>query len=85
MRLALLSDIHANREAFQAVMDDLADRQIDRLVFLGDIVGYGPDPGWCLDRVADLVAEGAICLRGNHDRQRLVHCVAFDVPPGKAR
>ncbi|MBH1974293.1 MAG: metallophosphoesterase family protein [Rhodobacteraceae bacterium] len=68
MRLALLSDIHANREAFQAVMDDLADRQIDRMVFLGDIVGYGPDPGWCLDRVADHVAQGAICLRGNHDR-----------------
>ena len=68
MRLALLSDIHANREAFQAVLADLADRQIDRLVFLGDIVGYGPDPGWCLDRVADLVEAGAICLRGNHDR-----------------
>jgi diadenosine tetraphosphatase ApaH/serine/threonine PP2A family protein phosphatase len=68
MRLALLSDIHANREAFEAVLADLAERQIDRMAFLGDVVGYGPDPGWCLDKVADLVEDGAICLRGNHDR-----------------
>jgi predicted phosphodiesterase len=75
MRLALLTDIHANREAFEAVLADIAQRQIDRLVFLGDIVGYGPDPGWCLDKVESLVAEGAICVRGNHDR-------AVGVPDG---
>ena len=68
MRLALLTDIHANREAFEAVLADLAPRQIDRLVFLGDIVGYGPDPGWCIDQVESLVAKGALALRGNHDR-----------------
>ncbi|MDB5664772.1 metallophosphoesterase family protein [Cypionkella sp.] len=68
MRLALLTDIHANREAFEAVLADLSQRQIDRLVFLGDIVGYGPDPGWCIDQVESLVAKGAIALRGNHDR-----------------
>lgn len=68
MRLALLTDIHANREAFEAVLADLAPRQIDRLVFLGDIVGYGPDPGWCIDQVEALVAKGALALRGNHDR-----------------
>ena len=68
MRLALLTDIHANREAFEAVLADLAQRQIDRLVLLGDIVGYGPDPGWCIDQVESLVAKGAVCVRGNHDR-----------------
>jgi len=68
MRLALLTDIHANREAFEAVLADLTLRQIDRLIFLGDIVGYGPDPGWCVDRVEALVAKGACALRGNHDR-----------------
>lgn len=68
MRLALLTDIHANREAFEAVLADLSQRQIDRLVFLGDIVGYGPDPGWCIDQVESLVAKGAVCVRGNHDR-----------------
>ena len=68
MRLAILTDIHANREAFEAVLADLAIRRIDRLAILGDIVGYGPDPGWCIDKVEELVAGGAICLRGNHDR-----------------
>lgn len=75
MRLAILTDIHANREAFEAVLADLAIRKIDRLVFLGDIVGYGPDPGWCIDKVEELVAAGAVCVRGNHDR-------AVGVPDG---
>lgn len=75
MRIAILTDIHANREAFEAVLADLAQRQIDRLVFLGDLVGYGPDPGWCIDEIADLHAKGAICVRGNHDR-------AVGVPDG---
>ena len=56
MRLALLTDIHANREAFEAVLADLAGRAVDRIVILGDLVGYGPDPGWCVDKVAELVA-----------------------------
>lgn len=75
MRLAVLTDIHANREAFEAVLADLAARRVDRLVFLGDIVGYGPDPGWCLDRVMALAAQGALVVRGNHDR-------AVGVPDG---
>lgn len=68
MRLALLTDIHANREALSAVLADLRQRQVDRIIILGDIVGYGPDPGWCVDRVASLMDQGAICLRGNHDQ-----------------
>ena len=67
MRLAILTDIHGNREAFEAVLDDLARRGAERIVLLGDIVGYGPDPGWCCDTAARLVAEGALCVRGNHD------------------
>lgn len=75
MRLAILTDIHANREAFEAVLADAALRAIDRFVFLGDIVGYGPDPGWCVDKMADMQKTGAICVRGNHDR-------AVGVPDG---
>ena len=75
MRLALLTDIHANREAFEAVLADLALRHIDRLVFLGDLVGYGPDPDWGLETVETMVKQGAICVRGNHDR-------AVGVPDG---
>lgn len=68
MRIGILTDIHANREAFEAVLADLAARDIDQLVFLGDLVGYGPDLDWCLDKVEELAAAGALCVRGNHDR-----------------
>lgn len=67
MKLAVLSDIHGNREAFSAVRADMATRQIDRVAILGDIVGYGPDPGWCTSEVMALVAAGALCVKGNHD------------------
>lgn len=67
MRLAILTDIHGNREAFAAVLADLEPRGIDRIVLLGDLVGYGPDPEWCVDRAMALVAAGALAVRGNHD------------------
>ena len=67
MKFAVLTDIHANREAFEAVLADEAARRADRMIILGDVVGYGPDPGWCCDKAAALVAAGAICIRGNHD------------------
>ena len=67
MRVAVLTDIHANREAFEAVLTDVAAHGVDRVALLGDIVGYGADPEWCCDRAAGLVADGALCVRGNHD------------------
>lgn len=67
MRFAVLTDIHANREAFEAVLADAAARGVDRIVLLGDVVGYGPDPEWCVDKAAGLVAAGAVCIQGNHD------------------
>jgi len=66
-RLAILTDIHGNREAFQAVLDDLHQRAVDRIVLLGDIVGYGPDPEWCVDKAMALQASGALFVKGNHD------------------
>lgn len=67
MRIAVLTDIHANREAFEAVLADLEGRDIGQIAILGDVVGYGPDPAWCVRRVQALCETGAICLRGNHD------------------
>ncbi|CAN7687940.1 metallophosphoesterase family protein [Rhizobium sp. LjRoot254] len=67
MRIAVLSDIHANREAFTACLAAIEAARADRLVILGDIVGYGADPVWCLDKTRELLAAGAIVLRGNHD------------------
>lgn len=66
MRIALLSDIHANREAFEAVLGTVLEA--DRIVILGDIVGYGADPGWCVETVRSLLERGARVVRGNHDQ-----------------
>lgn len=71
MRLAILTDIHANREAFATVLADLAQRAIDRIVILGDIVGYGPDPAWCVEKAMALKEAGALLVRGNHDAAAL--------------
>ena len=67
MKFAILTDLHANREAVEAVLEHAAGRQVDRYALLGDFVGYGADPAWVVDTVRALVAEGAIAVQGNHD------------------
>jgi diadenosine tetraphosphatase ApaH/serine/threonine PP2A family protein phosphatase len=67
MRIALLSDIHGNREALTACLDHARANDVERYVFLGDYVGYGADPGFVVDTVQAHVAGGAIAVRGNHD------------------
>ena len=67
MRVAIMSDIHGNREGFSAALDDISDRRIDQIVLLGDYVGYGPDPEWCVDTTMRLVEAGALAVKGNHD------------------
>ena len=67
MLIALMSDMHGNREAFAACLASAAAYPVDRYVFLGDYVGYGADPVWVLDQVIDYVARGAAAVLGNHD------------------
>jgi diadenosine tetraphosphatase ApaH/serine/threonine PP2A family protein phosphatase len=67
MLTALLADIHGNREALDACLADARRAGAERLVFLGDLVGYGPDPVWVVERVAELVAGSALAIQGNHD------------------
>lgn len=67
MLLALFSDIHGNREAFDACVDGAHANGADRFVFLGDLVGYGADPGYIVDTVRQMREDGAIVLKGNHD------------------
>ena len=62
MRIAVLSDIHANLPALDAVLADAGD--VDAIWHLGDVVGYGPDPDAVVARLRSVGAEG---VRGNHD------------------
>jgi predicted phosphodiesterase len=63
--IAIISDIHANLEALEAVLRDIRAEWIDTIVCLGDIVGYNADPAACIGLLRDV---GAICVAGNHDR-----------------
>jgi diadenosine tetraphosphatase ApaH/serine/threonine PP2A family protein phosphatase len=67
MKLALLSDLHANRHALEACLADAHTRGAQQYAFLGDLVGYGAEPAAVLDIVMAMVREGAWVLRGNHD------------------
>jgi len=67
MTIALLTDIHANREALAACLEHAQAHGADQYAFLGDYVGYGADPGWVLDTVQAYVQRGALAVRGNHD------------------
>jgi len=66
MKVALISDIHSNLEALEAVLEDIRKLEIDEIVCLGDIVGYAADPGPCLDRIMALKCP---VLQGNHDEE----------------
>jgi diadenosine tetraphosphatase ApaH/serine/threonine PP2A family protein phosphatase len=65
--LAIFADIHANRQAFAACLDFARARGAERMICLGDFVGYGADPEWTVDTVMGLVDAGAMAVRGNHD------------------
>lgn len=64
MPTAVISDIHANAAALRTVLADIESRGITRIVCLGDMVGYGPDPLECVDLV---MQKAAWSLMGNHD------------------
>ncbi len=64
MRYALFSDIHSNLESFKAVIQALKGEAIDKYICIGDIVGYGADPGECIRLIRKLEAD---IVAGNHD------------------
>lgn len=64
MKFGLFADIHANLEALTAVLQALEAEGVDRLICLGDLVGYGPDPVACIQRVSE---TADVVLAGNHD------------------
>ena len=66
---AIISDIHSNLEALQAVLEDARQHSVQEIYCLGDVVGYGPNPRECLEAVM----KCPVVLLGNHD-----HAVLFD-------
>jgi predicted phosphodiesterase len=64
MKVAIVSDIHGNRHAFQAVLEAVAASDAAELWCLGDLVGYGGDPDACVELARE---HTAVCLAGNHD------------------
>ena len=67
---AVISDIHSNLEALQAVLDDIEQRGVREVVCLGDVLGYGPNPKECLDLIRE---RCRLCIMGNHD-----HAVMYE-------
>ncbi|MBI1872805.1 MAG: metallophosphoesterase family protein [Acidobacteria bacterium] len=66
MRYFILSDIHANLEALEAVLAAVEASRYDRVICLGDLVGYGANPNEVVDRIRAL--EPTVIIRGNHDK-----------------
>lgn len=79
--LAVFSDVHGNLEALEAVLADSRANGAERLICLGDVVGYGPDPSACLTRVR---TEVSVLLRGNHDAATLGQALGFNPAAKKA-
>ena len=80
MKRALISDIHSNLEAFEAVLADIRSQGITEIFCLGDIIGYGPNPRECID----LVMKCQMCLLGNHDQGALFDPEGFNTGAERA-
>ena len=64
MKVAVISDVHANLQAFEAVLEAVAASEAAEFCVLGDLVGYGADPDACVGLARE---HAAVCLAGNHD------------------
>ncbi|MFH0877147.1 MAG: metallophosphoesterase family protein [Candidatus Omnitrophota bacterium] len=64
MRYVVFSDVHSNLQAFEAALETIQHSEIDRFVFVGDIVGYGANPRECISLLRGL---NSLCVAGNHD------------------
>lgn len=81
MRRALISDIHGNLEALEVVLDDIKSQGITEVYCLGDIIGYGPNPRECIDRVME---HCAVTILGNHDQGAMFDPDGFNIGAERA-
>jgi len=77
---ALISDIHGNLEALQAVLKDIENHNVTEIYCLGDVVGYGPNPRECIDEVM----KCKVVLLGNHDQGAMFDPDGFNPPAERA-
>src|SRR5258708_8918398 len=77
---ALISDIHSNFEALTAVLEDIGRQNVTEIYCLGDIIGYGPNPRECIDRVR----QCKVVLLGNHDQGAMFDPDGFNAPAERA-
>jgi predicted phosphodiesterase len=82
MRLGIVSDVHANLEALTAVLRELEGRKVDRVLCLGDVVGYHANPNECMELLARL---DALTIAGNHDRAAVGIIEPHDFGPSARR
>jgi len=74
--IAIISDIHSNLEAFEAVLEDIRSKDVEAIYSLGDIIGYGPNPG----EAVDLAIENCeTTITGNHDYAVLYEPTRFNI------
>ena len=81
MRRALISDIHGNLEALEVVLEDIKTQKIDEIFCLGDVIGYGPNPRECIDRVME---HCEMTLLGNHDQGAMFDPDGFNIGAERA-
>jgi diadenosine tetraphosphatase ApaH/serine/threonine PP2A family protein phosphatase len=77
---AIISDIHGNLEALQAVLADIDQQHVQEIYCLGDVVGYGPNPRECID----LIMRCRVVLLGNHDQGAMFDPEGFNPPAERA-
>src|SRR3989338_9997626 len=64
MKIAIIADVHSNLEALEGVLKDISNKNVDEIICLGDLVGYGANP----NEVIELIKKKNIkCIKGNHD------------------
>ena len=75
MKIAVISDLHSNRLSLEAVYSHIQSQGIQTIYCLGDVVGYGPEPEFCVDFVR---GHTSVCLMGNHDDALFGDCSDFN-------
>ena len=78
--IAIISDIHSNLEALQAVLKDIETQSVEKIYCLGDVIGYGPNPRECID----LVMELPVVILGNHDQGAMFDPEGFNAGAERA-